>query len=255
MRGIADPSGGVIDTASKSARYLTRMKLGAGARTVQTLSWWRPSWRESIARPGIAACIDGFPRSANTYAYMVFRRRHGSVPLGHHMHVPGQILRAAYLEVPCAVLFRRPLDAISSMLVVDGRLPVDVALWSYVDFYRRAWTVRHAVAPCPFDEVVADGSTVARRLNAVFGTDFDDRPVDAEERDQVFADLAEYERAHPSPWLPATPQRSREKRERTAQIVSDLRRSRRLPAAEGWFERWLEFSRGDRHSALAAAGP
>lgn len=69
------------------------------------------------------------------------------------------------------------------MLLIDGRLPVGFAIWSYVDFYRRIWRVRNSVALCPFEEVVEDGSIVSRRLNEIFGTHFDDRPVQAAERE------------------------------------------------------------------------
>lgn len=182
---------------------------------------------------------------------MVFKLRNGPVPFAHHMHVPGQILRAVRLEIPCAVLIRSPVDAISSMLLIDGQLPVGFAIWSYVDFYRRTWSVRSSVALCPFDEVVEDGSVVSRRLNEVFGTRFDDRPVEATERAQIFRELEELQRSLPSPWLPATPDRSREKAAHKAEIAAELHRSSRLRQAEEWHARWLEFA--DEHAKQGVA--
>lgn len=182
-------------------------------------------------------CIEGFPRSANSYAVEIFWRRNGRLPTAHHLHVPGQVLEAQRLGRPCALLVRRPLDALSSLLIVDERLSPSVVLWSYIDFHRRCWPARDAVAVCCFDEVIGDASVVARRLNERFGTDFDGRPVDQGEREQALASLAELNRRERhARWLLAVPHPEKERLK--ARAGDALRRHRRMVEAELWFERW-----------------
>lgn len=223
----------------KSVRYVTRMKVGARPRLVPLLRIGRWSYGGLMVRPGTGVCIDGFPRSANTYATTIFGQRNAGVTVAHHMHVPGQILRAMKLGIPCALLIRPPVASITSMLAIDSRLPLEIAVWSYIDFYRRAWPARDSVVLCRFDEIVSDAGILSRRLNARFGTDFDGRPVDHAERARVLGELDAFSEAHPglSPWT-ATPDAAPEKAERRARLEERLQRHPRLAEAERWYERW-----------------
>lgn len=224
------PSVGIL---ARNAEYVLRIAAGARPELL-ALQAARPSrWRQ-IMRSESVACIEGFPRSANSYAVEIFLRRNGQVPLAHHLHVPGQILRAAQLRRPCAMMIRRPLDALSSLLIVDERLSVDVLVWSYIDFYRRVWPARDSVVVCEFDEVVADASVVSRRMNERFRTDFDDRRVDAGEHDEALRWL-ESGKGH-TRWLVATPHPEKERLKAKAREV--LKRHCRLSEADLWFDRW-----------------
>jgi hypothetical protein len=221
---------------ARNAEYFIRV--GVGRRpALLALQAARPSrWRQ-IARAQSVACIEGFPRSANSYAVEVFWKRNGQLPLAHHLHVPGQVLRAAELQRPCAVLVRRPLDALSSLLIIDGRLSVGLAVWSYIDFYRQAWPARDAVVVCEFQEVIADASIISRRLNERFHTCFDDRPIDEAGRDEVLRSLEDFHHAHGhTPWLLTTPHPEKERLK--AEVRDVLKANPRFAEAERWFDRW-----------------
>jgi hypothetical protein len=222
-----------VGVVARNAEYALRIAAGArpellALQAVRPSRWWQIMRSESVA------CIEGFPRSANSYAVEIFRRRNGQVPLAHHLHVPGQILRAAQLKRPCAMVIRRPLDALSSLLIVDERLSADVLFWSYIDFHRRVWPARDAVVVCEFDEVIADASVVSRRMNEHFQTDFDDRRVDAGECGEALRWL-ESGKGH-TQWLVATPHPEKERLK--ANVREILQRHSRLSEAELWYDRW-----------------
>ena len=119
------------------------------------------------------ACIEGFPRSANTFAYRAFQEANPDAQVAHHLHTPIQVVRAADLAVPCAVVIRDPLDAITSYLVFAGGVKTPrAAIRRYVNFYARIAPVSDAFVLLRFADVLSDPSAVARALNARFGTSF-----------------------------------------------------------------------------------
>jgi hypothetical protein len=138
--------------------------------------------------PGTDVCIEGYPRSANTYSFHGFKLRNPDARVAHHLHAPIQIVRAAELGIPCAALIRPPLDAISSLLIFRaGQLRAGLAIRAYEDFYTRVAEARDQVILAPFDEVLADPAMIARELNRRFDTAFDETPYD----EATKADLVE----------------------------------------------------------------
>ena len=151
--------------------------------------------RDQMVGPDTEVCIEGYPRSANTYAFHGFKLRNADARVAHHLHAPMQVVRAAGLGVPCAVLIRPPLDAVSSLLIFrGGRLSAGLAIRAYEDFYERVAGVRDQVALCHFDDVLADPAVIARELNRAFGTRFDDRPLDADARAELVAMIERFDR-------------------------------------------------------------
>jgi hypothetical protein len=59
--------------------------------------------------------IDGYPRSANSFAVGAFRHAQSTpVKIGYHLHVPAQIVRSCELCIPTILLIRHPVDTIVS---------------------------------------------------------------------------------------------------------------------------------------------
>jgi hypothetical protein len=140
-------------------------------------------------------CIDGFPRSGNTYAAFALLHTNPDTRLAHHTHVPMQILRAVKLGVPCAVLTRPPLDTLTSLCIfADDELSDTLAFKTYIDFHRRIAPVAGAAVVCRFDELVADPSVLVRRLNRRYRTSFaGEQPASDEVKREL---LARIERDH-----------------------------------------------------------
>lgn len=133
----------------------------------------RGSKRITLARPGTAVVIDGFPRSGNTFSVAAFVISNGrEVHIGRHLHGAPHVLRAVRLGLPTIVLIRHPADAVSSYLLRRPALTPDDALLEYLDFYRTAWHAHDGFVVGLFDQVVTDFGTVVRRVNRHFGTSF-----------------------------------------------------------------------------------
>jgi hypothetical protein len=128
---------------------------------------------ELLYRRRTELVIEGFPRSANTFAVVAFRMaqdRH--VPIAHHLHAPSQIMCGVRDGKPVVVLIRRPVDAISSLLVSNAELTPRGALEFYVRFYETVWPLAEGCHVAPYESVIGRYDRVIRQLNARFGTTY-----------------------------------------------------------------------------------
>ncbi|MCS3708344.1 hypothetical protein GGP62_003366 [Salinibacter ruber] len=127
-------------------------------------------------------CIEGFPRSANSFAVGAFRRAQDDpVNIAHHNHVPAPVLRAARWGLPTVVLIRHPVDAVISNTALQlqnearGGTPVwipggDTQLESWITYYEQVWPHRDHVVIGPFEAVVEDYGAV---IESMFGESSD----------------------------------------------------------------------------------
>lgn len=123
-------------------------------------------------------CIEGFPRSANTYTVAAFRQWNRDARVAHHLHAAFHVRRAVRLAVPCCVLVRRPFDAIASVVVMTrGRISADTCFRGWLRFHRRILPVRDGIVICRFEELTSDPSIAPRRLNERFETSFQFEPM------------------------------------------------------------------------------
>lgn len=123
--------------------------------------------------PRSDACIGGFIRSGNTFGFYAFKRSNPSVAVAHHVHASQQVRKAVALKVPCVLLVREPLEAVTSLLVFEhGRLSARLGLWSYVRFHERVMDLREKIAICSFSALKENPSCLALSLNEKFGTEF-----------------------------------------------------------------------------------
>ena len=188
----ARPAVGVAARAVRRLAYSGRNRLGSHPSLYPLLRLRRA--RAMVTRD-TDVCIEGFPRSANTFAFFPFSLWNPHARVAHHLHVPMQVRRAVALGIPCAVLIRRPLDAITSLLLMDGdRLPDGLAYRSYINFYARTLDLRDGVVTCCFEEVIADPFVVVDRLNRRYGTSFEGHSLDAQERAVLARRIERYHR-------------------------------------------------------------
>lgn len=144
--------------------------------------------------PATQLVIEGFPRSANTFAVNAFQQaQREQVRLAHHLHMPAQVIRAAQLRIPSLVLIRNPEDAITS-LVIRNPQSVEQALRHYIMFYETVAEYRDAFVLGCFEEVISDYGRVIERVNARFGTKFATFDHDEEGVKKVFAQIEDIDR-------------------------------------------------------------
>jgi len=164
--------------------YVGRTTLGTH-RAGFALLRLSPRLRPHLVAAATDVCIEGFPRSANSLAVHGFRLDNPTARIAHHVHVPMQVVRAAELGVPCAVLIRRPLDAIASLLIMsEEALPRRLAISTYESFYERVADRRDSLVLVEFEDVVSDPFVVARRVNDRFDVEFGvpEDPIDGRDR-------------------------------------------------------------------------
>ncbi|MGN6378219.1 MAG: hypothetical protein ACTHNU_04650 [Gaiellales bacterium] len=117
--------------------------------------------------------IEGFPRSANTFAAVAFQLAQPTpVRLAHHVHAASQVIAAVRAGVPAIVLVRDPRDAVPSQLIRAPHLPLDLVLDGYARFYEPLLPLRDRLVVAPFDDVLRDFGGVVDEVNRRFGTAF-----------------------------------------------------------------------------------
>ena len=116
--------------------------------------------------------IDGYFRSANTFAVYAFQLSQGRpVRLAHHLHAPAQLITAARSGIPALLLLRDPEGAILSELLYDNVALPD-ALVAYARFYACLLPYLDNFVVGQFEQVTGDFGAVTRRVNERFGTTF-----------------------------------------------------------------------------------
>lgn len=189
----------MITALVKNVKYAARNQMGSHRASFGALAV-NSTFRRRMVHPDYDVTIDGFPRSSNSYAYQAFVRFNPGARVAHHLHAPMQILLSVEYGVPCLLLVRRPLDALSSTLIVDSTLRDDVAVGSWIDFHRRVLPVVPEIVVADFAEVTSDFPSVVHRVNVRYGTAFEEGAVD----DVVHAEIRDHlERHHTEHGQPA----------------------------------------------------
>lgn len=139
----------------------------AFARRKYTWHGTEPVW------PGAELVIDGYTRSATTFAVYAFQLgQHRPVRLAHHLHAPAQLIEAARGGIPALALIREPRGCLLSQLTREPDVTLRDALVAYSRFYECLQPYRGSFVAGEFGQVTRDFGAVVRQLNRRFGTDF-----------------------------------------------------------------------------------
>jgi hypothetical protein len=126
-----------------------------------------------VIGPDTQAVIDGYTRSASTFAVYAFQVSQSTpVRLAHHLHASAQLIEAARRGLPTIAVVREPRGAVLSQVVREPGVDLLDALHAYHRFHRSLMAYRDAFVIADFREVTDDFGAVVRRLNAQFGTAF-----------------------------------------------------------------------------------
>lgn len=191
--------------------------------------------------PDTQLVIEGFPRSANTFAVLAFRQaQRGKVRIAHNLHVPAQVIRASRWRIPALVLIRDPEDAVLSLAVRDP-ISVDQALKHYISFYETVAEYRNDFVLGPFEEVTSGYGAVIGRLNARFGTAYIPFQNDERSVGEVFDRMEKgYRKRNDKSSVEARISRPSQARERMKHEVSheleDPRRRRLISEARAVYD-------------------
>ena len=186
MRAIKKRFGTYVDEHPAAFRFEKWLQIHAGKHPAAFYGLYRLASKDRarVVTPDTQLVMEGFPRSANSFARVAFNRAQSErVRIANGLHVPAQVIRAARWRIPTLVLIRKPKDAVLSFAIRDP-ISVDQALRYYLSFYETVERYRDAYVLGLFEEVTEDFGQVIRRINDRFGTTFsvfrhDERNVDA----------------------------------------------------------------------------
>lgn len=135
-------------------------------------------------------CIEGYPRSANSYAVVAFRLVNREVQAAHHLHVPAQIISACRLRIPTVAVIRHPLEAVSSFLLFQSSGNANLYLNLYTKFYRSIWPYRDQFVSADFEQVTADFNQIIEKCNHKFDTRFNTVSNLEQRQEEIFQKLS-----------------------------------------------------------------
>jgi hypothetical protein len=137
--------------------------------------------------------IEGFPRSANTFAVAAFKLvQSQDVKVAHHLHAAAHVIKAARRQIPALVLIRYPEEAVLSHVIYEGYITVRQGLREYVRFYECIRPYRRQFVVATFGEVINDFGAVIRKINRRFQTHFDEFYHTAENLAKCHATVENY---------------------------------------------------------------
>jgi hypothetical protein len=189
VRAIEVRFGSYADEHPAVFRFEKWLQIYAGKHPPAFYGLYRLARKDQahVVTPDTQLVIEGFPRSANTFARVAFNRAQSErVRIAHGLHVPAQVIRASRWRIPTLVLIRKPRDAVLSFAVRDP-ISVDQALRYYLAFYETVEVYRDAYVLGLFEEVTEDFGAVIRRVNDRFKTTFSLFRHDEPNVDGVFA--------------------------------------------------------------------
>src|SRR5262245_38009418 len=112
---------------------------------------------DRVLGPSTELVIEGFPRSANTFAVTAFElAQPRPVRVAHHVHTPAHVSRAVAAGVPVLLLVRPPRDAVASAVVRKPSLDVDAVAARYRSFHTQLLGVAGEIEVATFDRVTTD---------------------------------------------------------------------------------------------------
>lgn len=128
----------------------------------------------SLVQPDTQIVIEGFARSANSFAVTAFLQAQPyPVKIAHHFHAPAQIIRAVKWQIPTLVLLRNPKDAVLSCAAAfPSCYSIYQLLSYYLSFYSSIFEYRNSYVIGEFQEVTQNFGLVIERINRRFDTQF-----------------------------------------------------------------------------------
>jgi hypothetical protein len=194
--------------------------------------WGIPPERMGPVFRDTDAVIEGFPRSANTFAATAFElAQTRPVRVARHLHVPSQIIAGAKLGIPTIVLIRDPEEAVLSLSLWTPHVTLEDGFRDYTRFYRRILPYRDRFVVATFEEVSTDFGEVTRRLNERFGSNFREFQHTEANVALCFKIIEEHDRRTAGKVVEKTVARPSQQRERMKNGLRSVLRSPRFARA------------------------
>ncbi len=157
----------------RRTRHVIKTRIDHHPSLYLFLSRIRPGTRALVVSSDTEIVIEGFPRSANTFAVAAFTLAQGRpVKIARHLHAPAQVIAGVRMHIPTLVLIRHPRDAVLSLVVRAPHLSVEQALKDYIHFYTVLLPYLGQFVIGLFEQVTTDFGRVIAQINEHYGTNF-----------------------------------------------------------------------------------
>ncbi len=129
--------------------------------------------KDNAVSQGTQLVIEGFPKSANTFAVAALKYlQNRPIKIAHHLHTSAKVKKAIHWGIPAIVLIRPPNDAVISLLIFASFRDLKRVLTYYSKFYSSVIPYRKDFILAPFDEVVTDFRSIIDSVRIRSNTNF-----------------------------------------------------------------------------------
>lgn len=188
--GESEKMESISNSRFKLRRILSRTRVGTCV--LRLLKFHDEKYSRLLVSKDTDICIEGYPRSANSFAYHLFSKWNPGLKIGRHLHIPQQLVRSVRFKVPIIVLIRQPLEAVSSLAIGLPNVEVEELLGMYVDFYRCALEYKEECVFSSFDTTTQNFSLAVEQLNDKHLSKFVHASINEEESNTIFEGLREH---------------------------------------------------------------
>ncbi len=151
----------------------------------------KPKNRKLIARKSTQLCVEGYPRSANTFAVLAIELcSNETLKIAHHMHSSSQIKYCAARNIPTILLIRNPHEAIVSNVLREQGMTLKVAIRWYITFHKDILPFLDKIIVWEFDDFVKSPKVGLEGLKD-HGFDIDSELYD---KSEIYARIDELDR-------------------------------------------------------------
>jgi hypothetical protein len=155
----------------KDVRYSVRTR-------ISRLPWYlelarRGRHRDEAVDEETVVVIDGFPRSANTFASIAFQvAQERPVKIAHHLHSVANIVAGIEGDIPVLALIRHPCDTVVSEVLREEPVSIRTVLAAYCRFYEALAPYVERLVVGRFEQATTEFGSLIHRINDRFGTSF-----------------------------------------------------------------------------------
>jgi len=149
----------------------------------------------SLANSQTDIVIEGFPRSANTFAFLAFKlAQTKTFNIAHHKHAIAQFLIAKKYNIPSILLIRCPEEAVISFVIREPCITLERALKYWINFHKKLLRYQDFFIVADFKETTTDFGQVITKVNQYFHTQFDTFEHINRNVNQCFANMESFQR-------------------------------------------------------------
>lgn len=168
--------------------FLTNLKLRLRNRLGRKVLWVTRR-KDLMLNRGTDLCVEGFPRSANTYGVLLIEKfaRH-PLTIAHHLHIPSQLTYAIKWNIPAILLIREPSEAIPSLILREG-VSIPTAMDWYNSFHTELIPHKESLIVWRFEEVVNHPLNILQQLNDRLGLWNVEDKLSSQANEEIFREI------------------------------------------------------------------